>query len=148
MRKKTKTNIEFGFSVQIESSIQHTIQRLESICVSCAPLMLSWILHAIYIKRLFRFLTRRQSIMFHEAAWRYWSELGNGTDWVLCTLFHYFSPPLAGVYCASQIAKLCWLLNFFDLKKKKTFFYRLCNRCRKGGEDDYGRRKCQRFNFE
>lgn len=60
------------------------------------------------LKDFFLFLTRLQSIMFHEAdERRYWSELGNGTDWLLCTLFHYFSPPLAGVYCASQIEKLC-----------------------------------------
>ncbi len=92
---------------QFKLNHRSSIQRLESICVSCATLILSGLLHAFYIKRLFLFLTRRQSIMFHEAARRYWSELGNGTDWLLCTLFHYFSPSLAGVYCASQIEKLC-----------------------------------------
>lgn len=85
--------------------------------------MLSGILHTFYIKRLFLYFSHDVNRLCFTKRRDAIGLLGNGTDWVLCTLFHYFSPPLAGVYCASQIEKLCWLLNFFCL----------CNRCLKGG---------------
>jgi hypothetical protein len=52
-KKKQILNLVSQFKLNHRSSIQ----RLESICVSCAPLMLSGLLHAIYIKRLFLYFS-------------------------------------------------------------------------------------------